>query len=624
MKRRLAEVLGGLVWVLLLVPATAHAQNPTLDSLITRQEVLRQQPTSRHRDTLMVENQSLLTERLCNVSDPRVPAYLDSLRELTEKVKWKTGDGLYQRAIGKSYDVRGKHTEALEAYSRAIELMKAGGSNPYHLSYTYVLAAFVLRNSGMQERCQEYLEKARPLAERLEDTNNLGWILNYYGDYHYERGNYPKALEYYQQIEKLLPRATSPFLKANNPQDLANCYQRLGKEKIADRYRQEALRIAEKDNNDVVISEIYAELALSYELKKQYDEAIKYYRLSLDYANESGWLKMRSLGAYNMYNIHKKAGDYRNALAFLETYKMHEDSLNRFQVEQKYDELQASYDAEKRETQIKELENKGLVQARNFLIILLLGGLGVVAYGFWTNRLLRRSNAQLLTKNREIEEALARGQNMERKRMASELHDNLNTKIAAVRWRLEALDRRGWTDSNRHIMDGALEMLNDAYLDIRLISHNLLPEELETKGLKVALQKLLGKLNDNDRIAFNFVFDGEEYRLSAAVEYQLYTIVLELVNNIVKHAQADNAWISLTYQPDRLLLTVSDDGVGFPEPSTKTAEKAIAEASGVGLRNIQNRVEQLKGTWRAESTPKHTRISIDIPTSEARVTATYS
>jgi two-component system, NarL family, sensor kinase len=607
------EVLWGLVCVLLLVPVTTRAQNPALDSLLIRQEVLRRQQPSRHLDTLMVENLSLLTERLCNVSDPRVPAYLDSLRELTEKVNWKTGNGLYQRAIGKSYDVRGKHTEALEAYSRAIELMKAGGSNPYHLSYTYVLAAFVLRNNGMQGRCMEYLEKARPLAEKLEDTNNLGWILNYYGDYNYEQGNYPKALEYYQQIENLLPRATSPFLKANNPQDLANCYQRLGKEKLADRYRQAALRIAEKDNNDVVISEIYSDLALIYEQKKQYNEAIKYYQLSLDYANESGWLKMRSLGAYNMYNIHKKAGDYRNALAFLETYKMHEDSLNRFQVEQKYDELQASYDAEKRETQIKDLENKGLVQARNFLFIILLGGVGIAAYGFWANRLLRRSNEQLLTKNREIEEALARGQNMERKRMASELHDNLNTKIAAVRWRLEALDRQGWADSNRKIMDGALEMINDAYLDIRLISHNLLPEELETKGLKVTLQKLLGKLNDNDRIEFNFVFDGQEYRLSAAVEYQLYTIVLELVNNIVKHAQADHAWISLTYQPERILLTVSDDGVGFPEPSTKTAEIAIAEASGVGLRNIQNRVEQLKGTWRVESMPQHTRISINIP-----------
>ncbi len=619
-----AEALWGLMWVLLLVPATAHAQNPALDSLITRQEVLRRQPVSRHRDTLMVENLSLLTERLCNVSDARVPAYLDSLRELTQKVKWKTGDGLYQQAIGKSYDVKGKYPAALGAYSRAIELMEAGGRNPYHLSYAYVLAAFVLRNSGMHDRCMEYLEKARPLAEKLKNTNNLGWILDYYGDHYYYHKEYRKALTYYQQVDNLLPRATSPFLRASSPQDLANCYQKLGKEELADQYRQKALRMAKKDNNNVIIFEIYEDLAQSYEEEIRYGEAIKYYLLSLDYAKESGWLKFRSVAEYNMYHIYKKTGDYRKALAFLEAYKMQEDSLNRFEVEQKYDELQASYDAEKRETQIKDLENEGLMQARNFLVILLLGGLGIVAYGFWTNRLLRRSNAQLLTKNREIEEALARGQNMERKRMASELHDNLNTKIAAVRWRLEALDRQGWTDSNRKIMDGAVEMINDAYLDIRLISHNLLPEELETKGLKVALQKLLGKLNDNDRIEFNFVFDGEEYRLSAAVEYQLYTIVLELVNNIVKHAQADHAWISLTYQPARLLLTVSDDGVGFPKPSTKTTETAIAEASGVGLRNIQNRVEQLKGTWRVESMPQHTRISIEIPVSEAQVTAAYT
>ncbi len=601
-----------LVLLTLLIQDT-RAQNPALDSLIVQREILLRSNPSPKRDTLLIENLSLLTERLCNVSDARVPAYLDTLQKLTAKVAWKTGDGLYQRAVGKSFDVQGKHTEALEAYTKAIALMKAGGSSPYHLSYTYVLAAFVLRNNGMHDRCQQYLEKARPLAAKLQDTNNLGWILDYYGDYYYYREDYRRALDYYRQIEKLLPRATSPFLKANNPHDLANCYQRLGQEKLADRYRQRALNLAKKDNNGVVISEIYADLAQSYSDKKQYVKAIEYQQLSLDYATESGWQEVQSRAEYELYDVHKKAGNYGQALAFLERHKRHEDSLDRYKVRQKYDELQASYDAEKREIQIKKLENESLVQTRNFLIILVLFGLGTAAYASWTNRLLRRSNEQLLTKNREITQARARGQSMERKRLASELHDNLNTKIAAVRWRLEALNGEGWASSDRKIVGDVLGMVDDVYADIRLISHNLLPEELETKGLKTAIQKLVDQLNGNDKTQFSFVFDGREYRFDVAIEYQIYTIVLELVNNVIKHSHARHAWISLTYQPERILITVSDDGVGFPKPGSRTAEMAIAEAAGVGLRNIQMRVGELNGNWAVDSEPQHTRISVEIP-----------
>jgi two-component system, NarL family, sensor kinase len=479
-----------------------------------------------------------------------------------------------------------------------------------------VLAAFVLNNNGLIDRCLEYLEKARPLAEKSANTNNLCWILDYYGDYNYYDSfgvkNYRKALRYYKQVEQLLPRATSPNLEADNPHCLANCYSRLGYEELAAMYSEKALRVATKYNNRVVIFAVYADLADVYEEKGQFGKAIEYRRKSLDFAVRSGWREMQSRAENYLYNTYKNAGDYKSALTYLESHKANEDSMERYKVQQRYNELQASYNAEKRDSQIRDLQNKSLLQARNFLIILLLGGMGIMAYIVWTNRRLRVSNERLVTKNREIEEALARGQTMERKRMATELHDNLNTKVAAVRWRLEALDQSNWHEPDRKIVNDVLEMINDVYGDIRLISHNLLPEVLESKGLRAAIQALIGSLEGNDKAEFSFVFDGEEYRLSSAVEYQLYTILLELVNNIIKHAQATRAWVSLTYQRHRILLTVSDNGVGFGPSADKKTD-------GVGLRNIQQRVEQLRGTWKVESMPQHTRISVEIPVVQASV-----
>jgi two-component system, NarL family, sensor kinase len=606
--------------VLLFLGEITYAQSPAIDSLITAQSALKQQKSSPRRDTLLIATLNLLTERLFNQNDSRALVYLDSLQRLTAALKWPKGEGLYLRALGKSYDVKGKYIEAFNAYTKAIAALERAGGDPYDLTYTYVLAAFVLNNNGMPERCIEYLQKARPLAEMNENTNNLCWILDYFGDYNYYDSfgvkDYRKALGYYKQVEALLPRATSPNLKADNPHCLANVYYKLGNEKLADQYRDKALEIARQYNNRVVIFAIYADLAEIAEEKGQYDKAIDYRKKSLEFATSSGWREMQSRAVNYLYQAYKKAGDYRSALDYLEIHRAHEDSMQRYQVQQKYDELQASYDAEKRETQIKELENQSLVQARNFLIILLLSGLSIIAYVVWTNRRLKGKNQQLITKNREIEEALARGQTMERKRVASELHDNLNTKVAAVRWRLEALSRQGWPGSDQKIVSDVLEMVNDVYGDIRLISHNLVPEELESKGLKVAVQTLVGKLRGNDRVDFNFVFDGTDRRLSMPVEYQLYTIILELVNNIIKHANANHAWISLTYQTSQVVLTVSDDGVGFAQTTDKT--------DGVGLRNIQTRVEQLKGTWQVESMPTNTRITVEIPVEESVVTESYT
>jgi two-component system, NarL family, sensor kinase len=619
-RKKIRLGLALVIITLLFLEKTACAQNTAIDSLIARQSALKQQKSSPGRDTLLVTTLNLLTERLFNQNDPRAPAYLDSLRQLTAAVKWPKGEGLYLRAVGKSYDVKGKYTEAFNAYTKAIAALERAGGDPYDLTYTYVLAAFVLNNNGMPQRCIEYLQKARPLAEKNENTNNLCWILDYFGDYNYYDSfgvkNYRKALSYYKQVEALLPRATSPNLKADNPHCLANVYYKLGYEQLADQYRDKALTIARQYDNRVVIFAIYADLAEIAEEKGQYEKAIDYRRKSLEFATASGWREMQSRAENYLYQAYKKAGDYKSALDYLEMHRTHEDSMQRYQVQQKYDELRASYDAEKREIQIKELENKSLTQARNFLIILLLSGAGLMAYAVWTNRRLKGKNEQLTNKNREIEEALARGQTMERKRMASELHDNLNTKIAAVRWRLEALGGRGWAPSDQKIIGDVLEMIDDVYGDIRLISHNLVPEELETKGLKAAIQKLVGKLKGNDKVLFSFVFDGQDRRLNTAVEYQLYTIVLELVNNIIKHAEARHAWISLTYQSSRVILTVTDDGKGF-KPPTPGLE-------GVGLRNIQTRVEQLKGTWQVESMPQHTRITVEIPVEAVPVTESYT
>jgi tetratricopeptide (TPR) repeat protein len=211
------------------------------------------------------------------------------------------------------------------------------------------------------------MRRALPLARMTHNTNNLCWILDFYGDYNYYGNfgikNYRKALSYYLQVEKLLPFATSANLKADNPHCIANCYTQLGNEVLAAYYRDKALKYAQETNNRVVIFAIYSDLAEIYENKKQFTRAIEYRKLSLDYAKKSGWKEMISRAENHIYQTYERAGDSSNALKYLKAYKAHEDSLGRVAVNQKYAELEADYNFEKQQTRIKTLELQALKQA---------------------------------------------------------------------------------------------------------------------------------------------------------------------------------------------------------------------------------------------------------------------
>jgi two-component system, NarL family, sensor kinase len=198
----------------------------------------------------------------------------------------------------------------------------------------------------------------------------------------------------------------------------------------------------------------------------------------------------------------------------------------------------------------------------------------------------------LKTKNREIEEALLKGQNLERKRVAQELHDNLSAKISGIRWRLESIEPDFKVEKQKQIYQSSVNALAEVYTDVRLIAHNLLPAELETKGLSVALQSLVNELNGLNKTNFTLNISPEITRFQNKIEYEIFSIILELSNNILKHSQAKNALISLETEKNIFKLRVSDNGIGIEEDSIK---------SGMGMSNLKSRVASLNGKMTIES-----------------------
>lgn len=144
-----------------------------------------------------------------------------------------------------------------------------------------------------------------------------------------------------------------------------------------------------------------------------------------------------------------------------------------------------------------------------------------------------------------------------------------------------------------------LEMLDNSIQELRRVAHNMMPESLSRYGLKIALEDFCNSFSN-----VKFHFFGEENRLEKTLETTIYRAVHELVNNAVKHSQAETINVQLIQQEDVVSINVQDNGLGF-----KTDE----DFKGRGLQNIQNRVNSVGGTMNIFSAPdKGTEISIDI------------
>lgn len=222
-------------------------------------------------------------------------------------------------------------------------------------------------------------------------------------------------------------------------------------------------------------------------------------------------------------------------------------------------------------------------------------------------RLLELEEAEL-RKQAEVVEALVKGQEGERKRIAESLHDDVGSMLSALRLQLERIDTESGTASKKAhgSLRQAVEMLDQVSTDVRNLSHVLMPTAIGKFGLKKALEVYTDQLNKSGKVHFELMITGLDAALDEQLELSCYRILLELCNNVLKHAEARNVLIEIVEHDDELVLMVEDNGRGF-EPADNSAD-------GLGLRTIESRMHLLKGRLTVDSRPGHgARITLEIP-----------
>ena len=216
------------------------------------------------------------------------------------------------------------------------------------------------------------------------------------------------------------------------------------------------------------------------------------------------------------------------------------------------------------------------------------------------NRLM----ARYVKTERSLSRQLIQAQENERKRIGLELHDGIAQTIGVVKYRIEdcvaSLARR-YPDIDLSNFDGVVDEIKNLVEEVRRISSNLSPSMLEDFGIQVALQWLCEEFkNQNPGLEVSCSMRIGEGDTPELVKVAIYRVVQEAFNNISKHSSATNVEASLEHSNNALELIISDNGCGF-EP--KEAQCGYDGTSGLGLRNMRERVEATGGTFDLVSTP---------------------
>ena len=218
-----------------------------------------------------------------------------------------------------------------------------------------------------------------------------------------------------------------------------------------------------------------------------------------------------------------------------------------------------------------------------FLLSMLLSVIGIVYY---------RQRLKAIVSQRKI--ALLQGQELERERIAKELHDHVGGMLAGIKAHIPT------TVVNHQRL---VHWIDELYDSVRTLSHNLHTGVLHEEGLQQACLDFIDLINKQDKISL--VVHGQARSLPPFASTMAFRIIQELLTNAMHHAQASRIMLTLLFADNKLLISVVDDGIGL------TAKK---NSTGLGLRSVKERVGTLGGHIEFDSSEKiGTTILITLP-----------
>lgn len=534
---------------------------------------------------------------------PQALEYFVKSNELYKILKDSLGIANSLNGIGVVYMNRADYEKAITYFLQLINISDIKGyDNMLGKAYINIGNSYYEMNEDV--RASNYYLESIKINERLNNLIHLGTAYNNLGNIMDRNGKHDSAWICYNKALELSIKTNYQHGLPNSYIGLGNISQERGKYKEAFDYYQLAKDAYQSIGNieGFVIS--YKNQGWMYEKWKNYDKSIQIYDSCLFIAEEYG-LTDRIVELYNnLYVSYWLKKDFENAFQYLLEHTHLKDSIIGLEKAEVIYKLQIKYETEKKQAQILSLEKENLEKdlslrkRTNQRNVYLFSGSGITSIILFLlifykhkaskDRIIAEQKILQLEEEKKLLAArsIVDGQENERKRIAKELHDGLGVLLSTAKMQFTTIKEK--SPENKTLIDKATKLLEQAAGDVRKISHNMMPGLLTKFGLFEAAEDLMEQVDETEELNAVCEISGDTKRLPENTEIMLYRIIQEMVNNTIKHADANNIQLHINVLPERLNITYSDDGKGFDLASK-------LETKSIGLSSIQSRVNFLSG-----------------------------
>ncbi|MGZ4064168.1 MAG: tetratricopeptide repeat-containing sensor histidine kinase [Bacteroidia bacterium] len=541
--------------------------------------------------------------------------YTEGLRKNKEAINYaeaqkdETMLGNFLFNLGSSYNNLGEYDKALEYYLNAEKIIRK--NDRLALITVYNNIGGVFSNSKRNDKALEYYKNAELLAKESNDTIELIKININKGIAYNELGMFPEAVGVLNFAQKLLAGKPDLFQSSICASTLAYSYGKLQNFPKAGSITREAIRSAKKIKSNYALLQAYKTAIELNLLTRQIDSAAYYSSLLDSVVLNDSKIRVELPLIKLQKEVALLKSDYKSALSFEEKYWIAFKEQEELKMEVKMIELENKFILTENENKTLQLQRSEqeknqfiLYLSMALLTIVLLASITLLLINLKRKRIereniLQQSEIRQLKNEQQLlaANAVLKGQEEERLRIAKDLHDGLGGLLSGIK-----LTLLGIRNDNSEHQKKALLQLDNAINEMRQISHSMVPEALNKFGLVDAINDVCTSLSHSSHTKINFQAIGITERLENTVETNLYRILLELLNNTIKHASATEVFIQIIRQNNTLSVMFEDNGVGF-DLNQKT--------DGIGLKNILWRIKLLNGTADIQSAPQN-GVSISI------------
>lgn len=552
-------------------------------------------------------------------------------------------------------DAQGDLVCAQQFIKEAIHRKEQRKQRDKELANYYNTAATLAKRAAQYKESANWYQKSLMIAGELKDTVMKANATVNYGLLHETQGNFRQAVKFYHEAFFMFALKADSSGIAKTWNNLGNSHYYLGANDSARYYYQKSIGVkirnhisnqlssawmnlgaiamdenklqeahdwfdkaeagAKAEKNHSLLAEIHSNLGDLNALENKPTEALAHYEKALAFAEETGLIKQIPKILRPMADLYAQTGQYPKGYKASENLLHLNDSLqaNLDKAEQQQSTFATKLRDEQEHRNIQSaLEQRDARTLRitilllSIALLLALVALLSVIFGRMQRARARIAEQDSRLQKMQVEEleqrqqlltleGILQGKEIERERIARDLHDRLGGHLSTVKLHLTA---GAENVTANQLMDKAVE-------EVRRIAGDLRSEVLGRHGLAAALEEYASTVNSSDKLKVKVISHGMEQRPEATIETAVYYIAMELLTNVIRHAKATRVTVQLLRHGNNLNLLVEDDGVGF--------DPRLVQEKGMGLGNVKRRVEALGGTLSIDSTPgKGTTMSVDL------------